>query len=352
MRVLRMLGTCRHTALALIVVVYILAALGMFAFALAFRSKIGLCQAQLSIERTQQDQMALAGCARACRLLALDDPNVDSYDDTWSGWHALEMPQDSVGGKHTGQVWWCLMDESARINVNRAPSDVLSRIEGLDQAVVASILDWIDKDDIPNPDGAEKEYYASLSPSYGCRNGPLESLEELAFIKGITADLYFGTRQPELSEDFNDPVLEQTYATEGQEGPAGLGELLTVYGDGKINLNTALPGVLRAIPFLSEAAINEILARQRPRARKFTTAEDIQTNGTFNPTEKIVLLQVGKFNSSHFRLRIRSQLAGIPTVCEYAAILDRDGAAVRVVNWQRELPRAEGPDLYGAADLD
>jgi type II secretory pathway component PulK len=349
MRALRISGTYRHTALALIVVVYILAALGTLAFALAFRSRIGLWQAQLSIDRARQDQIALAACARACRLLALDDPNVDSYDDAWSGWHALELPQDSTGGQRLGQAWWRLTDESARMNVNLASSDVLSRTEGLDQAAVASILDWIDEDDTPNPDGAENEYYASLSPAYACRNGPLESLEELAFVKGITGELYFGARPAEPLEALDDLALGQAGATGDEDGAAGLSELLTVYGDDRINLNTAPAGVLKAVPFLSEAAVDEILRRQQPRTRKFTTIEDIQTNDTFSLMDKTVLLQVSKFNSSYFQFRVKIQLEGVSSVCEYAAILERDGTAVRVLSWQRKLPRHSGAQ-DGAVD--
>jgi len=350
MSVVPMSKKCRRKALALIVVVYVLAALGTLAFALAFRSQIGLCQAQLLMDRIQQDEIALAACTQACRLLSLDDPNVDSQEDIWSGWHALEMPQESTGRKLSGQVWWRLMDESARINVNLAPLDVLSRMPGLDQAAVASILDWIDKDDFPNPDGAENEYYASLSYSYACRNGPLESLEELAFVKGVTTEIYFGTRQAEPLEDLNDLALEQDRTTEEEEeGSVGLSELLTVYGNGKINLNTALPGVLKALPFLSEAAVDEILSKQQPSARKFTTLEDIEANDTFSTTDKIVLLQVAKFNSSLFRLQVRIQLERMSSICEYAAILERDGAEVRVLSWQRKLPHKSG-NQDGATD--
>jgi type II secretory pathway component PulK len=340
---------CHRGALALIVVVYVLAAVGTFAFALAFRSKVGLYQAQLLVDRIQQDQMALAACTQACSLLAQDDPNVDSYDDAWSGWHALEMPRDAIGGTLSGQVWWRLVDESAKINVNLAPSDVLSRIEGLDQAAVASILDWIDEDDVPNPDGAEKDYYTSQPGGYACRNGPLESLEELTFIKGITPEIYFGDRQARLVEDWNDLALEQVRTTEEEGGSVGLGELLTVYGDGKINLNTALPDALKALPFLSRAAVDEILSKQQPRAGKFATVKDVQANRIFSRTDKIVLLQVARFNSSCFQLQVRSQLGGISSVCEYSVILERDGKTVRVLSWQRKLPRTSGEQEGTAA---
>jgi DNA uptake protein ComE-like DNA-binding protein len=329
---------CHRKALALIVVVYVLAALGTLAFALTFRSRLGLYQAQLLMDKIQHDEIALAACTQACRLLALDDPNVDSREDILSGWHELEMPQESTGGTFEGQVWWRLTDESRKINVNLVSSDVLSRIKRMDQAVVASILDWIDEDDIPNPDGAENEYYASLSPSYRCKNRPFESLEELLFVKGITAEIYFGTRQAESPGALSDMTMEQNHTVE-EEGTVGLRELLTVYGDGKINLNTVLPDVLKILPFLSDAAIDEILSRQKLNARKFTSLEDIKTDDTFDTTDKIVLLQVAKFNSNFFRLQIRIQLERTSSIREYTAILERDETEVRVLSWQRKLPR-------------
>ncbi len=342
-------GRESRRALALIVVVYVLAALGTLTFALAFRSRVGLCQLQLVMDEVQQDEMALAACAQASRFLALDDPNVDSWADAWSGWHALEIPPSPGGDNHAAwQVWWRLADETAKINVNLVPADVLAKIAGLDQAAVASILDWIDKDDVPNPDGAEKEYYASLSPAYACRNGPLETLEELALIKGITPEIYFGAGGPEQM-NVNDPTSEQAHTADDEKGPIGLDELLTVHGDGKLNLNTVPSSVLQAIPFLSDAARNEILSRQQSRAKKFTTLEDIRSNTAFTLADKIVLLQVARLNSSHFQLHVRMRSQGMSSLYEYAAILERDTKAVRVLRWQRKLPYGPRDDLPEAA---
>lgn len=336
-------------ALALIVVVYVLAALGTLTFALAFRSRVGLCQMQLVMDQVQQDEMALAACAQASRVLALDDPTVDSWADAWSGWHALEIPPSPGGDNQAAwQVWWRLVDETAKINVNLVPADVCAKIEGLDEAAVASILDWIDKDNVPNPDGAEKEYYASLSPASVCRNGPLETLEELALIKGITPQIYFGAGGQE-QRNVNDPTSEQAQTAEDGKGTIGLDELLTVYGDGKLNLNTVPLRVLQAIPFLSDAARDEILSRQQSRAKKFTTLEDIRSNPAFTLADKIVLVQVARFNSSHFQLHVRIRPQGMPSRYEYAAILERDTKAVRVLRWQRKLPYGPRDDLPEAA---
>ncbi len=347
----RIRSSIHDKALALIVVVYILAVLGTLAFALAFRSQVGLCQVELLMDRTQHDAVAWAACVQARQLLAADDPNVDSPDEAWSGWHALEMPRGS-GNAASSRVWWRLVDESAKINVNQVSADILSRIEGLDSAEVASILDWIDEDNIPNPDGAEEEYYTNLSPGYSCRNGPLESVEELTLIKGITANLYFGAGEPETPEELGDLPPAQAHATVHDDDSPGLHELLTIYGDGRINLNTARRSTLEALPFLSDSATSEILSRQESATRKFATLEDIETTEVFDLTEKIVLGRVAKFSSNHFQLQIRGQFESAPSLLEYTALLERDEKGVRLINWQRKLPRTGADDLYSTTDHD
>src|SRR5262249_57796060 len=54
------------------------------------------------------------------------------------------------------------------------------------------ILDWIDADSTPRSTGAEDDYYMGLNPPYHCKNGPLDSLEELLLVKGVTPQLLFG----------------------------------------------------------------------------------------------------------------------------------------------------------------
>jgi general secretion pathway protein K len=91
--------------------------------------------------------------------------------------------------------------------------------------IVDAIKDWIDADEeVTSPGGAESSYYASLDPPYTAKNFPLDCIEELLMIKGITKELLAGTG----------------------ERP-GLAQYLTIYGDGYININTAPKMVLRAL---------------------------------------------------------------------------------------------------------
>ena len=61
--------------------------------------------------------------------------------------------------------------------------------------VADAIVDWLDMDSSPRPYGAEDDYYTALSPPYHCKNGPLDSLEELLLVRGVTPELLFGNDQ-------------------------------------------------------------------------------------------------------------------------------------------------------------
>jgi general secretion pathway protein K len=92
-------------------------------------------------------------------------------------------------------------------------------------ALVMAIKDWLDKDDEPSGEfGAEADYYQNLETPYQCKNDLMSSLAELQLIRGMDEALYFG-----------------------EQGGPGLKDLLTIYSDGKINVNTAGSLVLQAL---------------------------------------------------------------------------------------------------------
>ncbi len=93
-------------------------------------------------------------------------------------------------------------DEGAKININSMmkldPSgktlyDMLLKLPNMTDEVAASIVDWVDSDSTPRTGGAENEYYSAMAPPYRCKNGPLDSLEELLLVKGVTRELLFGS---------------------------------------------------------------------------------------------------------------------------------------------------------------
>jgi hypothetical protein len=69
---------------------------------------------------------------------------------------------------------------------------MLMALPGMTYLIAESILDWIDDDNTPRQQGAEGDYYSSLSPGYALRNAPPATIEELLLVRGVTPQLLFG----------------------------------------------------------------------------------------------------------------------------------------------------------------
>jgi len=136
-------------------------------------------------------------------------------------------PDDSPGNQ---PFRYGVIDESGKLNLNgllkidssgETAKNMLMKLPGMAEEVANSILDWIDTDEDTRAGGAETDYYQGLSPGYPCKNGPLETLEELLYVKGVTPQLLFGN-------DYNrNGILDPE---EGGERDLGWAAYLTVYG--------------------------------------------------------------------------------------------------------------------------
>jgi len=179
--------------------------------------------------------LATSGIAAAQALLKDDLLRHGGRDDLTELW-ATPLPPYPLGD---GTVAAWIQDEGGKINVNAlvTPSGTkpsvplqieqlkrLFRLKGLDPAPVDAIVDWLDRDEIEEPSGAESAYYERLDRPYRCRNGRMDTLAELHLVKGISDEVY-RTISPYLT------VYENKFG-----------------GDNKINVNTADPLVLRTLP--------------------------------------------------------------------------------------------------------
>jgi general secretion pathway protein K len=155
--------------------------------------------------------------------------------------HELELPD--------GKVEVRISDEGGKINLNRASEalllsffTVLGLPEPQVRIMVDSIQDWRERGSYPRLHGAKNAYYLSLDPPYVAKDGPFETVEELAWVRGFEAS----------------PLIPQ------------LSRWLTVRSaEGGINLNTAPLEVLLAMGFARDAALNIIATRQAMPLRNF-----------------------------------------------------------------------------------
>jgi len=104
-------------------------------------------------------------------------------------------------------------DEGGKLNINALIAqdkngnllyNALTKIPNMTPDIAANIVDWVDADDTPGSGaavagggaiGAENSHYQSLGNPYKCKNGPLNSLDELLLVKDVTAQLLYGTDQ-------------------------------------------------------------------------------------------------------------------------------------------------------------
>ncbi len=94
-------------------------------------------------------------------------------------------------------------------------------------AMIDCLEDWIDENDVHGLSGAESDDPFYEERGYPVKNGPLDSVEELLLIKNWGPDILYGKPADETS----DPIY-------------GISEILTVWGDGRVNLNTASTNLL------------------------------------------------------------------------------------------------------------
>jgi DNA uptake protein ComE-like DNA-binding protein len=125
-------------------------------------------------------------------------------------------------------------DESGKINLNillqldpsgTVAHDILMKLPNMTEDVADAIIDWIDPDDEPRANGAESSYYSGMSPGYRCKNGPLDSLEELLLVRGVTPELLFGTDRNRNGA----PDPDESDGSDGTPGDRGWSAYLTVY---------------------------------------------------------------------------------------------------------------------------
>ena len=291
-------------------------------------------QALFAVNLTERlsDQLRAASLARGAvhyafvGLQADDSLTVDGLMDVWADNTGLFQSHAFPDGRFqvvvrdgTAQpLRYGLTDEDRRINLNTAPAEVLQRLcqlVGLSEeeaiSVAASIEDWRDEDDHERSGGAESLYYRSLSQGYDCKNGPVENLEELLLIRGVS------------------PALYQALAPH-----------LTTYGSGLLNLNTAGAVALQALG-LTDAGVAGLMAFRAgednvegtPDDRRLVSLAALPDSelNAFVPVEdlaRLAKLADGKFlgvGSAEFRAEIEAESLQAASQVHVSCVLNRKG---------------------------
>ena len=115
----------------------------------------------------------------------------------------LSPKRENPESTETSGIRFGLENESAKLNLGVLPEwerahpdagrQALMRLPGMTEVMADAILDWVDADAAPRPQGAEEDYYVGVGAPYAPRNAPPTSLEELLLVREVNRRLLFGT---------------------------------------------------------------------------------------------------------------------------------------------------------------
>jgi type II secretory pathway component PulK len=213
---------------ALLTVLWLLAALSALGAATLARARLGATASGNRIVLTRA-AWAREACAEILLARYAAHPSMSGLDTT-----------------DLGQGVWCrasVEDAASRADLNYAPENLLRALIGSD-SLTDALLDWRDPDDTPRPHGAELNWYEEHGGRRP-RNGPLAAVEELLLVRGF------------------DSV-----------GVAKLGAVLTVRGAARIDVNSAPPALLSALPGIGPEAVDWLLKR-RAAGRSVVSTDEL-----------------------------------------------------------------------------
>jgi general secretion pathway protein K len=241
--------TGRHPerGIALILVLWIVVILSMAALSLSLLTRTEALATLSAKEEMENKFLAEAGIRRGIMELFYRHAN-RNQQVLLEGSEVFQCDGRAYTAEMAdGRYRIRIMDESGKINLNTLTDNngiILKNLlmnngvaEDTAVIIVDSILDWKDKDNLHRLHGAEDEYYQSLPRPYKAKNAAFDSLEELVFVRGITRQVLWGS-------------------ADGK----GILPFCTIHSTtDKINLLSAPPEVLRAIPGMTDDMIRRIV---------------------------------------------------------------------------------------------
>jgi general secretion pathway protein K len=254
----------RESGVALIIVLWVMTMLIIISLSFSVMARTEVFSTMTFKEQMINKYLAEAGTQRAIMEIFYRNVNKNKQI-TFAGEEVYRTDGTFYHGEiNNGYYKLSLNDESGKININTM-TDVSGIIlnnllvnSGVEKetayTIVDSILDWKDADDLTRLRGAEDDYYMKLPNPYKAKNANFDNLEELLLVKGVTSEILYGNGEKQ-----------------------GLINFITLYSNtNKININTASPEVLKAIPFMSDEDVRQIMNyRSADNTKKDGT--DIQT---------------------------------------------------------------------------
>ncbi len=239
--------------LVLVIVVFLTSLVVEFAFSTFVQLRL----TETFRDSTKAYYLAKGGVQAGRMTLQNDTNSYDAYSEPWGqSWDNIAAADGSVSLKTEAL--------DGKLDVNRLVTDLgnvsvsfqkrfLLFFENLEIAnpedLTDALIDWIDPDSDLRPFGAEGDYY-QREKGFACKNGKLDSLDELLKIKGFTSEIVKKIKPH-----------------------------LTVMGGEKINVNTAGSEVLMSLSNKMFAEAADYIVEYRKDSPYEKVADVKETSG-------------------------------------------------------------------------
>jgi len=219
----------------LLVVLITVAVLALSVYAFSNLMLVEQESAILQTKRVQSKYLVDSGLEYTRLYLARPEAEIFELGGRWDNeekFRGIPVVRDA---EETGRV-----DGTGRFTM---VAQVLMSLPDMTEEIASAILDFIDPDDEARESGYESNHYGSKSPPYNAKNGPLDSLDELLLVEGVTPELLFGL-------DINrNGILDDTEASLGgvssteAEMELGWANYLTLYSKENNRTGEGLPRI-------------------------------------------------------------------------------------------------------------
>ena len=341
---------------ALIMTLFVIVVLSMLVGSFGFEAHLEAKYASYAKNRIKASQLADSGIVIAEMLMAkrgggAGSGKPDEEDRWYDAAERLKLGQSISGLVEPVGEGFVILDivpEPGRLNINLlTKSDwetILGNIgmpEEYWDDIIDPIMDCLDQDDLANPVGAETEdYYSLLDPPYQAKNGDFDTIRELLLVKGFSETILTGgVFDPTTLEDDTETSRASSRFSRFSETNdiqiAGIEQMLTTYGDGKINIQSAPYDVLRTLPdvddILARAIMEEREAVEDDEPNPFASVEDLFSRiEGLNPavSDKVTV------NSQYYRITSTGRVGNVER--QIWCIAYHDGTTLRYLRWCEE----------------
>lgn len=257
----------------LILTLWVLIILSLLAIGFAYRARIQSKLAAFSLREEKVLFLGEQGINRAIKEIDKDNNSFDAVSEDWYKPIIVEQKE--------GEIFAVVRDEESKININTASREVLEGLPGMDEEIAQEII----------------------------KQRPLDTENEVLDVEGITAEDYYGSKYKK-----------------------GIRDLITVWGDGRININTACEEILELISGLSKETREKIISRQKNDP--FTEIEDLKDIPGISLEEYSRLQDLTKVSSCIFKIFCKGSLSDAQR--KIIAIVKKDKKMITILSWQEE----------------